>query len=439
MNAVGRNFASRSVARIGRRHLLAAATVGVLGRRALNVPAFAADTTIRWLHLELNPRILKIWNDAAAEFQAAHPGVDVRLQFLENEAFKAKLPTLLQSPDAPSTFYSWGGGVMRAQADTGALQPIGPRMDAAWKSRVNPAALDAFSYQGKIWGAPHQMAIMDIYYNKAHFQKAGVDGDQIKTWDDLLSACKALKAAGITPISVGGGDKWPIMHWWAYLVVRAGGRQAMADATAGKGGGFTSAPFVAAGQFLKQLADLKPFQDGFLGASFASMLGNFGDGRAAMTLSFSGTYARQAQAAADGKGLARDNVGLIAFPTVPGGKGLATDTMGGINAWLMSRNAPPLTADFLDLLTSVKYQTLTAATGVYLPAVPAANAAITDPLLKLAADELARSTYHQNYFDQDLGPDVGRVVNDQTTALVAGSATPGEVAKQIQEAWDLNH
>ena len=279
---------------------------------------------------------------------------------------------------------------------------------------------------------------MDIFYNKAMFQKAGVNGEQIKTWDDLLAAVKALKAAGITPIIVGGGDKWPIMHWWAYLALRAGGRQSLPDATAGKNGGFVSAPFIDAGRYLKQLADLKPFQDGFLGTTFPSMLGQFGDGRGAMVLSFSGTYQRQANAAADGKGLAHDNVGVIPFPTVSGGKGLATDTMGGINAWLVSHNAPPQTEDFLNLLTSVKYQTATAATGIYLPAVPAANAAIADPLLKVSADELARSTYHQNYFDQDLGPDVGRVVNDQTTALAAGTATPEQVAKQIQDAWDIN-
>ena len=71
--------------------------------------------------------------------------------------------------------------------------------------------------------------------------------------------------------------------------------------------------------------------------------------------------------------------------------------------------------------------------------MPAANEAIKDPLLKQAGEELAQSTYHQNYFDQDLGPDVGRVVNDQTTALVSGSATPEQVAQRIQEAWSLNH
>ena len=34
-------------------------------------------------------------------------------------AFKAKLPTLLQSDEKPSIIYSWSGGVMRAQNDAG--------------------------------------------------------------------------------------------------------------------------------------------------------------------------------------------------------------------------------------------------------------------------------------------------------------------------------
>ena len=119
--------------RLRRRQVMAGAAVGVFAPTILIGRASAADTTIRWLHLEVNPKILQIWNDAAMEFEKLHPGVQIKLQFLENEAFKAKLPTLLQSPDAPSMFYSSGGGVMRAQVDTGALRPIGDQMDEAWQ------------------------------------------------------------------------------------------------------------------------------------------------------------------------------------------------------------------------------------------------------------------------------------------------------------------
>ena len=67
----------------------------------------AADTTVKWLHLELDPNYVAIWRKIADKYQAEHPGVKIEMQFLENEAFKAKLPTLLQSSDAPDFFYSW--------------------------------------------------------------------------------------------------------------------------------------------------------------------------------------------------------------------------------------------------------------------------------------------------------------------------------------------
>ena len=61
---------------------------------------------------------------AVADYEAAHPGVKIELPFLENEAFKAKLTTLLQSADAPDVFHSWGGGVFYEQAKAGVLRPI---------------------------------------------------------------------------------------------------------------------------------------------------------------------------------------------------------------------------------------------------------------------------------------------------------------------------
>ncbi len=51
-----------------------------------------------------------------------HKGVKVQFKYLENEAFKAKLPTMLQSDDRPDLFYSWAGGVMQAQDKAGLPQ-----------------------------------------------------------------------------------------------------------------------------------------------------------------------------------------------------------------------------------------------------------------------------------------------------------------------------
>ena len=73
----------------------------------LGAASASAATVVKWMHVELDPKSVAVWEEIAKDFETKHPDVDVQLQFLENEAFKAKLPTLLQSNDVPDFFYSW--------------------------------------------------------------------------------------------------------------------------------------------------------------------------------------------------------------------------------------------------------------------------------------------------------------------------------------------
>ena len=55
--------------------------------------------------------------------------------------------------------------------------------------------------------------------------------------------------------------------------------------------------------------------------------------------------------------------------------------------------------------------------------------------LKLIAANLAKSNYHQNFYDQSLGPSVGRVVNDVTAEIAGGSMSPKDAADAIEAAF----
>ena len=231
-----------------------------------------------------------MWDKIAKRLQASHKGVKVEFKYLENEAFKAKLPTMLQSSDRPDLFYSWAGGVMQAQDRAGFLKDITADV-AAVESDMSPTAVDAFKVDGKVVGVPFEVGEVAFYYNKKLFEKAGVKAEDIKTWDDFLGAVKKLKAAGITPISVGAGEKWPMHFYYSYLVMRIGGEHALADAKAGKDGGFKNATFVEAGKRLRELAALEPFQPGYLRRLTRQSSGIFGDGKAAMDLMGNGCSA----------------------------------------------------------------------------------------------------------------------------------------------------
>ncbi|MEP7454163.1 extracellular solute-binding protein [Phyllobacterium sp. SB3] len=399
-----------------------------------------AQTVVKWLHLEVDPRYVAIWDDIAKKYEADHPNVDIQMQFLENEAFKAKLPTLLQSPDAPHIFYTWGGGVLKQQAETGALMDLTAAMkaeDRAWEKSYNPAAVQGLTFNDKIWAVPMKMGTVSFFYNKGLFAKAGIDAAAIKTWNNLLDAAKKIKAAGIVPIAGGGGEKWPLHFYWSYLVMRDGGKEVFTAAKNGEGNGFLDPAIIKAGEQLAELGALEPFQPGYLGTTWPQALGLFGDGKAAIILGFENTDANQRNNAGDGKGLAPENIGRFAFPVVEGGAGAATDTLGGLNGWAVSKDAPPEALDFLAYLTNADNERVMARAGMLIPVAVGAEDGVVNPLVRQSAEQLGASTWHQNFFDQDLGPSVGRVVNDVAVEITSGQMTSQEGAQTIQDAFEL--
>ena len=127
--------------------------------------AVSAETVIKVLHIQKLPKVLEIWKEAAHEFEKVHPGVKVQFDYLENEAFKAKLPTLLQSKDGPSVFHSWGGGVMYEQVNAGACQGITKAIEeGGFKDTFYPAGIENFTYESKSYGLPNDIGPMAVSY-----------------------------------------------------------------------------------------------------------------------------------------------------------------------------------------------------------------------------------------------------------------------------------
>ncbi len=393
--------------------------------------------TITWWHISTKDPALGDWQKMADDYTAMHPNVKIEITVLENEAFKTKLATVLQSGEVPDIFQSWGGAGLSEQADAGLLKDITADLEAdggAWKDTFAPGALGVFSVDGKYYGVPWDMGMVSVWYNKDLFAQAGIENTPA-TWEEFLTDVQKLKDAGITPISLGEKDTWTGMHIWSYLATRIGGADAFNAAASGTGK-WTDAAFVEAGVQLKRLIDMQPFQDGYLGATHDEMQATFGNGLAAMEIS--GQWAPSVEAAnsADGKGVA--NLGMFTFPAVEGGKGGANDAMGGGNGFAIGMNASPEAIDFVKYLTSVENQTLLAADGVNIPVVKGSEVGLKDENMKLVQAGFASANYFQLYYDQILPSAVASSVNDAVAKLYAGTATPEEVCAEIQAAADAN-
>ena len=392
--------------------------------------------SIKWLHLfgedsSQYPNMVR----AVEEFEAK-TGHTVVLQYLENESFKAKLPTMLQSNDRPDIFYSWGGGVMYDQARAGFLRDVSNVVPDSYLDTVSAAAADAFTFEGQRVGLPLQVSQVAWWYNKELMNQAGIDVSQIKMWDDLLDAVKQIKAAGITPICMGGKDKWPVHFVWTHLHIRNGGKGLFLESL--NNGGWDRPEYIRSGEQMLELVALEPFQKGWLAATWPDQAGFFGDGKCAMALMGNWMYGAQASNSASGEGLADDNMGMFNMPMTNGGIGDSGDTLGGINGWLFSSTASDAAVELMMHYVSLDIQKEDASNGAYIPIVKGAEGSLTNPFLQQVAKNISNSEYHQIFYDQFLGADIGRVVNDVSTDLAAGIISAEEATQAVQEAWEFN-
>ncbi|WP_320785100.1 extracellular solute-binding protein [Streptomyces sp. CRN 30] len=417
---------------LSRRGFLAVSAAAGLGMTALSGCGGDSDegssgtTTVEWWNISTTQPTKDVWASLAKEFEARNPKVKIKIVQLENDAYKSKMTALTASGKLPDIFHTWGGGVLRQQVDAGLVEDLSDRTKD-WAEGLLPVAKEPYLIDDKVYGIPFDIGMVGFWYNKALFEKAGIDAPPT-TWTAFLDAVRTLKSEGVTPLAVAGKEKWPEMYYWAYLAMRTAGADAVQQAADDKD--FTGPGFVQAGQHLKELVDLQPFQKGFLGAAYSSPTGQaatVGNGKAAMELM--GQWAPVVQADA-GKGLG-DDLGFFPFPAVEGGKGAITEVFGGGGGHALRRGAPQAAVDFLEFFASAATdRELVKKTGV-LPVVPAAESALTDPNLSAVQKQLKAATGFQLYLDQAYAPAVGQEVNDSVSALIAGSKSAEQVTESI--------
>jgi raffinose/stachyose/melibiose transport system substrate-binding protein len=398
--------------------------------------ATQGKVTFSFWHLDTTEPDRSFWKDLADQYMQQHPNVTIQITVLENEAFKTKLATLMQSGDPPDLFRSWGGGVMIEYAKAGLLRDITSYVKGtAWGASMSPGVEAVYQYNGRQYGMPYDMGAVTFWYNKDMLSKAGYSSFPA-TDSDFRALMPKLKSTGVIPISLAEGDKWPGMFYWAYLAMRVGGKDPFNKVLAGTGK-FTDPTFVQAGDDLLQLVKLSPFQQGYLGAVQRDGAALVGNGKAAMELQGQWAPGLEQASSTSGKGIG-DKLGTARFPALEGGKGAVTDVLGGGNGYSLGKNAPDAAVDFLKFITNLKNNTAMAATGTIVPTVIGADAGLKDPLLKDVKKFVDQAGYFQLYLDQFFAPAVGSAINDAVQRIFAGTATPAQAAASIQTVLEQN-
>jgi len=137
------------------------------------------------------------------------------------------LQSRIAAGDYPDTFQTLGGAELKNYVDSDVLQPL----DDLWKelnyAAVIPGPLaKAVTVNGHPYVVPLNMHIQNIlYYNKKLFEELKLQPP--KTYEDLLAACEAIKAAkpNMTPFALGSKEKWGDAFVFDSILLQEGGAQ----------------------------------------------------------------------------------------------------------------------------------------------------------------------------------------------------------------------
>jgi len=376
------------------------------------------------------------WQKVADDYHALHPNVSFQIEQIQNEDLqRTRIPVALQSGDAPDIFQQWGGGELADQADAGYLMDLSAAIPDAIAELGGAVA--PWQYDGTTYGVPFTFGVEGFWYRKSLFEKAGITSEPA-TMDELNADVQKLKDAGIIPISVGAGDKWPAAHWWYNFALRECAKDVLQ--ASGITFDFSDPCFVAAGEDLKAFIDTNPFQPQFTSTPAqqvpSSSAGLLATGKSAMELmGHWNIFVLDGFAADDAAKAALDaDLGWFPFPATASGKGDPTAALGGGDGFSCYKDAPAACADFLAYLVSADVQKGFAEAVGSLPVNPAAASAVTNPNLQELAAVSGNAAYVQLWLDTTYGQNVGGAMNDGIVAIFAGTGTPQGVVDLMTAA-----
>ncbi|GAA2965556.1 extracellular solute-binding protein [Glutamicibacter bergerei] len=397
--------------------------------------AAGEDKTITWWHNSNNGEGKAYYEKVADDFEAAHEGVTVEVSAMQHEDMLTKLDAAFQSGDAPDVYMERGGGELAGHVEAGLTRDLSEL--ATDEISMIGGNIAGWQVDGKTYALPYSVGLAGFWYNKALFKEAGISNPP-QTMDEWMDAVKKLKAAGIDPVSVGAGDKWPAAHYWYYSVLRECSQEVLNASV--KNLEFDDQCFVKAGEDVKKVIDAEPFNPGFLSTPAqsgpTSASGLLATERVAMELAGHWEPGIMQGLTEDGKGLG-DDTGWFPFPTIDGGAGAQDAQLGGGDAWGVSQDAPDEAVDFVKYLLSDSVQQGFAKLDMGLPTNPAANDSVADPALASLLKARDESPYVQLYFDTAFGASVGGAMNDEIALLFAGQSSPADIVAKSQDAANM--
>ena len=124
-----------------------------------------------------NPNVGKAFEKIIKDFEAANPGMTVKLEPRSTDEHKSALRVASGSDQAPDIYFMWAGlGLGGEFIKSGLALPMDKYYTQyKWDDEfIGPALSFSKQYSGGRYGVPYTFRGEALYYNKALFEKAGI-------------------------------------------------------------------------------------------------------------------------------------------------------------------------------------------------------------------------------------------------------------------------
>ncbi len=412
--------------------LIATMAVGATPSVALTKADPYKGKLVYWFWAESDVPGSTVWMQAAIKrYQKIHKGITIQLVPQGSDTLQGAFETTAQSKSGPDIAMQWATlpvltPVWRGQvASLKGLVPAGEM--ANWLNTSENVS------GGQVWAIPLYLLGQPFVWNKDLFKQAGLDPNKgPKTWKEFLADCAKLKAAGITPITM--GDKDGFFGSWFQGTVGTQDLNSVKDLQALYAGSakFTDPKYSG---YLTLLADLKA--KGYINSDVTSidlMQGwqTFAQGKGAMTWTTDGNVASWIKAGMGSK------LGIQTVPKVGTGKLASFYTVTqSISAFITSwsKNKAAAATFLVWLHQPANLNSWYAATKAF-PADKRFNASlIKDPLIKqlYKLDTLPNQLWAENYAPPQVD---SQGLQPAAQGILAGTKSPAEAAADIQRSID---
>jgi multiple sugar transport system substrate-binding protein len=157
------------------------------------VEVLAERTTVRLSGWASSPAETALLESLLYKFSVENPDIVVKYEPITGD-YKQALLTAFASGTEPDVFYMdifWWQELARNEV----VLPMDDLMASTGAAKADfiPALLDAFTFDGKVYGIPKDFNTLGLFYNKDLFDKAGLPYPTDDwTWEDLAAAAEAL-------------------------------------------------------------------------------------------------------------------------------------------------------------------------------------------------------------------------------------------------------